>query len=107
MLNNDNEITKLLALLNSILNGVVGIIDGCRKVVEIQYRLNMYDNKNFAVFESIDSDTDHFPIGDVRQYWNKESLAKADIEMKAYEEDVKNEVREACEKLISELSNTN
>lgn len=58
----------------------------------------------FNVFVAIDSETDHFPIGEYRKNWDTEVLKKIDIKIKEYEEDTKDQVKNACINLIKQLS---
>ena len=101
-MNKDQLNQKLISIAKAILEEKVRIIVASRELADYNY--NMDDKKGLLnIFRSIDSDTDHFPIGEVRQNWDKKALAREDIKMKAYEEDVKDEVKQACKKLIEEL----
>jgi len=53
---------------------------------------------------AVDSETDHFPIGDVRQHWASERLKKMDSEMQSYLDDVKSDILAACREIVRAFS---
>lgn len=101
---NENKLyQKLISIANAILEEKIGIIEASRELAGYNYEMKD-KNGQLNIFRSIDSDTDHFPMGELRKLWDQQSLVRVDLEIKNYEEDVRDEVREACKKLIKELS---
>ncbi|HEX4343245.1 MAG TPA: hypothetical protein VH255_07630, partial [Verrucomicrobiae bacterium] len=42
-------------------------------------------DSDLIYFIAVNSQTDHLPIGEVRQHWNPEELREKDIEIAAFE----------------------
>jgi hypothetical protein len=59
-----------------------------------------HDN-DVLVFVGIDSESDHFPLGDVRRHWSAEALKAKDEELKNYELRVRERAFRACESFIA------
>ena len=79
------EWQELLAVLHALQSGHVGITDGCRKVAALGGALGERHSELFLPFVGVDSETDRFPLGNVRELWSATGLAKADEERAAVE----------------------
>ncbi|MDB6074288.1 MAG: hypothetical protein JWO89_1928 [Verrucomicrobiaceae bacterium] len=72
----------IVELASAILNGGLGIIEGSRRICNLQGDVSSLDHDpDFLPFVVIDSETDHFPIGETRQHWAPESLVLKDREI--------------------------
>lgn len=58
--------TELVSLLDAILDERVGLTEGCRAVVCSSYGLER-GNALFNAFRGFDSESDVFPLGEVRK----------------------------------------
>ena len=58
----------------------------------------------FSTFTLIDSETDHLPIGEVRERWALESLARKDADIARSERMYEDLARTAAKELIARLS---
>ncbi len=74
----------LAELLGGLHEQRVGLAEGCRTVVARYYRLEP-SNPLFDPFRDFDSESDDFPIGDVRELWAADSLNKMDEHREATE----------------------
>jgi hypothetical protein len=92
---------KIIDICNKVLSDQLSIIEASRKIVWLTHNEKLDErDEDLVVFQGIDSETDHLPIGDVRIFWNKTSLEAKDEEIKKYEEWAKSFGREVCENLI-------
>jgi hypothetical protein len=54
----------------------------------------------FELLRGVDSDSDEFPVGSVRDMWSVEALKRQDREREAYESRVRDDVMAACRAII-------
>jgi hypothetical protein len=90
----------LVHVLEDLRSGRMGITTGCRNVVALRDALEQGTNKLFLPFAAIDSETDHFPLGDVRARWSSSALEREDKERLACEHFYAGAVRDATDKLL-------
>lgn len=102
MMGNESR-KRLIKVLEKIIADEINLIEGARIIVSLRVRVNLDDSNLFHFFIAIDSETDHFPLGKVRQNWNKEALSKMDAEMDQYILKTINEAKKVCLELLGEL----
>jgi hypothetical protein len=97
---------KMVILAQQIIDGSMDIIDGCRRMtyLNIEEKIRNEDT-DFLTLRGIESETDEFPIGEVRKHYHKRSLEKLDKELNEYIEQVRPTLLKACKNLISKYSN--
>ena len=95
---------QIVDVCEAILHGDTGILFGTRQLCRLHYELFRQIDEDFVLFIGINSETDSLPIGDERQYWNEEVLIEKDKEITEYETRVKQDVFDACRKLIKRFS---
>ena len=95
---------KLVKVSQNILNGQIELIEGCREIVNLRGVLNAEDDDIFDPILVIDSETDHFPRGEVRSYYNKEKLKEIDESSRVYLEKAKPDIIEACNQIVKKFS---
>lgn len=98
------KINEIIEVANKIIEKKINVVEGIRKIVSLRHSINSSQDDLFHFFIAFDSETDHFPIGDVRKNWNKESLEKADKEINKYILDSEDATINACFELIDKLS---
>jgi Elongation factor Tu C-terminal domain len=91
---------KVVAVARSILAGEVGIVAGARQFVRATHRVGVGSDQDFRFFIGVDSETDHLPLGEVRQRWNPDALLAKDAELADYEARVRERAFAACRSLI-------
>jgi len=91
---------KVVAVARSILAGEVGIVAGARQFGRVTHRVGVGSDPDFIFFIGVDSETDHLPLGDVRQHWNPDALLAKDAELADYETRVRERAFAACRSLI-------
>ena len=95
----DRLISEIVNLANEILEERIDIIEGCRRLSVLRYRIDGY-NDEFPPFRGVASETDDFPIGEERNTWSSEALARMDSEREAYVIQIRKPVMQACKRLI-------
>ena len=90
----------VVEVASGVLDGSLGIIEAVRRLVFLSSQLGIGHEEPFLSLSGIDSETDTFPVGAARSLWSEPALAREDAARKAYEDEVRVEVREACELLL-------
>jgi hypothetical protein len=91
---------KIVAAAQRILSGELGVIAGARQLCGLGHGVGADRDPDFVYFIAIDSQTDHLPIGEVRQRWNPEALREKDAEVAAFEAAEREKTFEICRRLI-------
>jgi hypothetical protein len=106
-MSDSNEITReaenwraLIEVLGALLSERISVTEGCRRVSRLAFDLNQRRNKLFLPFVGVDSETDRFPLGDVRTRWSHAALVRADEERASVEKHYKSFVANACTALL-------
>ncbi len=76
---------QMLELVKQMLSGDLGVVAAARALVPFSDGVEPEIGAILNVFVGIDSETDAFPIGEVRQYWCPESLEHEDLKLAAAE----------------------
>ncbi|GGC77306.1 hypothetical protein GCM10011396_25580 [Undibacterium terreum] len=86
-------------------SGEMSYLLGARKLDALRHEASVKnDDEDFMVFVAIASDTDDFPLGTVREYWDKDALAKLQPEIDAAETWAREHSEHICAKLIRRFS---
>jgi hypothetical protein len=91
---------KIVTAAQTILPGELGVIAGARQLCSLGHQVGAHDDADFTFFVAIDSETDHLPIGEVRQHWNREALRAKDTEIASFESFYREQAFEICRRLI-------
>lgn len=96
---------NVVSVAQAMLDSQLGIIDGSRRLCALRSRVSPLDHdSDFLPFIGIDSETDHFPIGEVRQHWAAEALAGKDAELRAAEQRYCELALSGCRHLVERFS---
>src|SRR5579862_8752371 len=98
------ECKRLRALCHRIIAGEHSVIEGSRRMCRYRFAMREEKNKMWDIFVTVDAQSHHLPIGDVRQYWNKEALEKKDEEVKLVEDFYRDRVLNAAQKISDEYA---
>jgi hypothetical protein len=92
---------EIVRVSRRILDGSVGVIAGAREMTQVRFRSHSNEkDDDFLVFEGIDSETGHLPVGEVRKHWSLDALAQKDVEIKAAEDFFRARAHTAARTLI-------
>src|SRR5262245_7042336 len=92
---------SLIQVLEELQGGRIGITQGCRNVVALRAALGEEKNALFTPFVAVDSETDHFPLGEVRNSWSVAALNREDKERLACEQLHAEDIANAARDLLS------
>jgi hypothetical protein len=81
----------------------MGLIETSHELCKYAFRLRSENDTDFLFFRSIDSQTDHLPVGRVREEWAKDALFKKDEEVLEIEALFKDEAIIAANRLIEKF----
>jgi len=102
---NDSEAKKeILYIAQEMLKGSIDLIIGCRLIKSLRHQTNISDNEIFVPFIGIDSQTDHYPLGKVRELCDPDYLARVDKEISDFLAFTSEYIRDACRDLIKTLT---
>jgi hypothetical protein len=91
---------RVVETATAILEGRLCVTEGARVLGELAFDLSAQRDDAFVVLIDVDSESDAFPLGDVRAHWNPSALAREDESRRLYEETVRSRVNLACSELI-------
>jgi hypothetical protein len=91
---------KVVTAAQSILSGELGVIAGARQLCGLGHQIGADRDPDFTFFVAIESESDHLPIGEVRQHWNQEALRVKDEEIASFEAFYREQAFEICQRLI-------
>ncbi|MFA5820834.1 MAG: hypothetical protein WC873_01895 [Candidatus Gracilibacteria bacterium] len=95
--------TEIIKLANDIINKEIDIFSGSQKLYEVLPE-NLANRSDFLIFTLVASESDNFPIGKERERWNKIALEKKDLERTKLGKFYKQDVFEACKKILKRFS---
>lgn len=96
---------EIIRIASDVLNNNVNLIEACRTITGLSCDTDNPEDDIYNPFVAVDSETDHFPMGSVRDLCDPEYLARIDKEIERYIELANNDIRKACYELIKKLSN--
>jgi hypothetical protein len=94
---------QITAAAQELLNGNISVTEAARRIIGPAYELGSAVEEPFATFLSIDSETDAFPLGTVRERWSQSGLQRQDAERAHYEAAVRERAMEACREILRRL----
>ena len=103
-MNNIEARKEIVDIAQGMLNGNIHLILGCRAIRSLRHKTDISDDEIFLPFIGIDSQTDHFPLGKVRDLCDSEYLAKIDAEINDFLDFAGEHIKESCKELIEKLS---
>lgn len=83
-----------------MLAGDVNLIEGVRKMCSLRFATGDPENDVFMPLRAIDSETDHYPLGEMRVRCADDYLRRMDAEMENYLEEAKQDILNACRDII-------
>ena len=99
----DDAPKRAVAVARQIMAGELGVIEGCRELSSMRWEFGAEMKELFLPFVALDSETDHLPIGAVRELWQVDALARKDQEIRRFEQVQRTQTIEACLMLIRQL----
>lgn len=92
---------EIVDLCTLMINNDIDLIAGCRKLTSLCEQVDEGENEIFFPIVAIESETDHFPIGTMRENCSENFLNKADKEMAEYLREVSPDIISYCKEIIN------
>jgi hypothetical protein len=97
------EIAKSAA---AMLDGSLSIVEGARQVCRLRFAAELDSDPDIMKFVGIDSETDAYPMGEVRKLWNPDALDKLQPKIDEAEQWARRIGTAACENLVRRFGGT-
>jgi hypothetical protein len=96
----------IVEVAGRILANEMDPLEGCRWIVRHQQLLSAEErhDADFLTLVGIESETDTFAMGAVRERWSPEALAEQDRYREEYLARVRRDLLDACSAIIAKLS---
>jgi hypothetical protein len=92
--------SEIVSTARGMLLGAIGIVEGGRRLITISHALGLDRDPDFTFFVGLNSETDHFPLGEVRRHWAADALQHKDGELQACESFYHASAFQVCQSLI-------
>jgi hypothetical protein len=94
---------RAVAAAEAILRGDLGVIEGARQLSTLSHDLvdDWTGDPDFLVFGALDTETDHLPVGKVRELWDPAALREKDSIVRRIEADARSAVEQACRNIVT------
>lgn len=96
--------SELVAIATAMLDGRMHLIEGARKICKLRYAVDQPENEVFMPIRAIESETDHFPLGEMRKRCAADYLQRMDDEMNQYLVDARQDILAACKDIVRVFS---
>ena len=91
---------KIVVVARGIISGELGLIAGSRQLWRLGSEIGADRDPDFTFFCAVDSESDHLPIGEVRQRWSSDALREKDSEIAKIESFYRERALEICRRLV-------
>jgi hypothetical protein len=95
---------EIIITARAMSDGRISLIDGIRKICALSVATGEPDNEIFLAFRALESETDHYPLGEVRSQYSSNYLQKLDTELHMYISDRTPLILDECKRVILKYS---
>ena len=95
---------EIIRVAKEMLAGAVDLIIGCRVITGLSCNTDDPQDEIYLPFIALDSETDHLPMGSVRELCDPDYLKRVDKEINRYNELAREDIHKACVELVKKLS---
>lgn len=99
-----NKKTELISVATAMIEGRLHFIEGSRKICALRFDVGQPEHEVFVPIRAVESETDHFPLGDVRARCAPDYLRKMDAEMNKYIDAARQQILSACQEIVRVFS---
>lgn len=93
----------IVVAAHDLLASRISVTEAARGIAAAARKLGNALEEPFVTFVGIDSETDSFPLGSLRERWNGAALEKQDTQRERYEGIVHERALEACREILLRL----
>ena len=102
------SVERVIEIARGMISGQISIVEGSRQLALLSPEVTGKDlDPDFVPFIGIDSESDHIPLGEVRERWSKEGLERMDAEQREIEDHHRTWAIEASHKLLERYAGRN
>jgi len=96
---------QVVETAEAMLNGQISFLLGARHLASLRFDVDVSgDDADFLTFVGIASETDSFPLGEIRKQWSTEALARLEKDIQYAEAWAVGFGSEACKSLITRFA---
>jgi hypothetical protein len=96
---------QVVETAQAMLDGEMSYLLGARRLDALRHEVSVgNDDADFMVFIAIASETDDFPLGSVRELWDKQALIRLQPEIDSAEAWAKEQAESVCARLVKRFS---
>ena len=96
---------RVVEVARAILTGDLGVIEGSRQLMKVRLDVDPeQEDEDLLGMCGIESQTDHLPIGPVRQHWHPIALRQKDLELAENEAFFRDSALAMCRALVERYS---
>ena len=101
----ENRRRQAAEVAQAVLEHRLGICEGSRLLARLAHDLvpDWRMDPDFVVLGALDSDSDRFPLGQIRDQWDPTALAALDVEREEIERRTEPKVMAACRSIVLRL----
>lgn len=96
----DSVEARIVSVAEAMTQGSMHLIEGCRTICRLLSHMEGPEAEVFLAIRGIESETDHFPLGDVRKECAPDYLKRMDSEMGRYIEGAREDILDLCHEII-------
>ena len=95
---------ELVELAHLMLDGQFNLIEGVRRICALRLATGDPDNEVFFPIWAVESETDAFPLGEMRAACSPDYLKRSDAEMQRYLDESRSDILKACREILRAFS---
>jgi hypothetical protein len=93
---------RVVETAEAILDGSLGMVEGASRLAALRHEVDPHEEDvDFRALAGIDSQTDHLPVGSIRERWDAAALRAKDVELAGHEADFRDAVVRMCRNLVA------
>ena len=98
----DQKKFRAKEVAHAILSGRIGMLEACRELARLGDTPGVMSEEIHIVFLGADSETDHLPLGAVRDLWDPQVLLEKDRQIAEMEAHWRDRVFAACWNILDQ-----
>ena len=96
--------SELVAVATAMIEDRLNLIEGARKICALRHQVGDPENEVFMPLRAIDSETDHFPLGEMRSHCAADYIQEVDVEINRYLAAARQDILLACREIVHVFS---
>ena len=101
---NDWAKRELVKTATQVITGELDLVRGCRKLSQLSGSIQPFNRDIFNPIIGFESETDDYPLDEVRDTYERIYLSKLDRELLEYSDQMRTNILNACQRIVAEYS---